>query len=657
MSMARPLPASADSPAPNSPATVWRRLSRFIAAPGRTQVRLYDRQTGKFSDTGRLTESLPPRAAAVYLYAKGRTQNLVLDFDVKGHGAARVKADLDAAHTWLTACGGAVVTDYSTNGGRHLICPLAIGTSATFEEVTVLVRLLAARLPTLDITPATNPTTGCISVPGSPDKNGGYRRLDQSLDHAVEVFTTRSASDFIPRLHMLLGTLKPPGRSAATSPAALADDAGIAPYTEGIQDDERLAPPYRRYDALPHDVTDFAERGVRDPRRSSWQSNHQARMSVVINAIARGYSIGDLKDLSSPGGPWHDGLGMAYDRYNHRRTLAMEKDFAKALRWYIDNVAKSSHPRHKENKNSPGGGGEGWRGPKNLREWLANALAWADAEFAGKRSRWTVHAVLQCLAFYAHVAGEERSGTWVVGVGGRTLSIGCGLLSEDTVWRVLADLRERPGSPLVLVRRAIGTEADVYALTRQNVVQTDPVRVTRVRVEPVHPSWSVLGHHLRRIYELVVYHGLTRKADIYAAAAVPRASGDAMVTDLEIAGLLRKTGWGTVASGSESLDAITERQHLEEMKQARLERHRDERAAWRSWLDDAESRRTASPGAPEVGPVRYAPAAIGSDDADEHRAWQAAVMAHGPPPDDHLDGERTAIEIIAELLGGRIVAA
>ena len=61
---------------------------------------------------------------------------------------------------------------------------------------------------------------------------------------------------------------------------------------------------------------------------------------------------------------------------------------------------------------------EGPRGPKDLQDWLANALAWADQEYAGKRYRWTVHAVLQTIAFYAVVAGEQRSGTWLVGVGG-----------------------------------------------------------------------------------------------------------------------------------------------------------------------------------------------------------------------------------------------
>lgn len=73
----------------------------------------------------------------------------------------------------------------------------------------------------------------------------------------------------------------------------------------------------------------------------------------------------------------------------------------------------------------------------------------------------------------------------------------------------------------MLVRRGLGIDADRYALTTHNLVHDDPARIDRVRVEAVHDAWSVLGHHLRRVYELVAYHGLTSKADVYAAARLP----------------------------------------------------------------------------------------------------------------------------------------
>jgi hypothetical protein len=618
-------------------------------------MRVWNPATEKFSDTAKRTDRLPTRPAAVYLYSHRRTQLVWLDFDAKRHGAAAVDADMATASSWLTECGGVIVTDRSTSGGGHLMCPLAIGTSASHDEMVQLVRLLAARLPTLDITPNTNAETGCMTPPGSPCREGGFRQLDGPLDAAVEAFTTRSAPDLLPRLYMLLGAIKTNSRYHATTATPAGVDVGA--YTDRAGDDQRLAAPYIRHDPLPPEVAEYAARGVLSSARPNWQSNHEARMSVVTQAVARGHSLASLRTMIEPAGPWHHGLGRAYQRYHHRADQALARDFTKALDWLITNVLKSSPPRHKR-KYSPGGQ-QGPRGPQQLREWLANAMAWVDQEFAGKRYRWTVQTVLQTIAFYALIAGEQRSGTWLVGVGGRTLSLGCGLLSEDTIWRVLADLREREGAPLVLARQHIGTEADVYALTSQNKVTTDAGRAERVRVEPVHEAWIVLGHHLRRIYELVAHHGLTSKADIYAAAAVPRATGDAMVIDLEIAGLLTRSGWGTVALGPESLDRIAERNHLHETRDDRITRHRTERAAWRTWLAERERLRGINPAVDET-PADAADISFGRrgpDDEQEYMAWLESVMATGPPDDDPYNAEREAIDMIAELLGGRIVAA
>lgn len=634
---------------PQSPALVWKRLAPLVAASGRSRMRLWNPDTEKFSDTAKRTDRLPSRPAAVYLYTRKRTQLLWLDFDSKRWGPKAVDADMATAAAWLTECGGIVVTDHSTSGGAHLLCPLAIGTTASHDEMVQLVRLLSARLPTLDITPNTNAETGCMTPPGSPCREGGYRTLDCSLDAAVEAFTTRSAPDLLPRLYMLLGALNPsPRRNAQDTPSS----AATLSYTVGSGDDKRLAPHHVRHDPLPTDVANYAARGEIAPTRPTWKSNHEARMSVITQAIARGHSLNDVRHMVGAGGPWEHGLGQAYQRYHHRSADALERDFAKALAWLTTNVLDSSPPRHKI-KYSPGGQRGGPRGPKDLRNWLANAMAWADREFTGKRYRWTVHAVLQTLAFYAAVAGEHRSGTYLVGVGGRTLSIGCGLLSEDTVWRVLADLRDRPGAPLVLVRRHIGTEADVYALTSQNRVTTDRDGSERVRIEPVHDAWIVLGHHLRRIYELVAHHGLTRKADLYAAARVPRATGDAMVIELEIAGLLQRSSRGNVTRGQTELDTIAERHRLIEYRRERHERHQAERAAWKSWLASRHHHAEALP-APEP-PSMGGPGETSIDSAAD--AYLSAVMATGPPPRDDIEFEHWAIDLISELLGAHIIAA
>ena len=77
-------------------------------------MRLWTPETGKFSQTAKLTAKWPTRPAAVYLYsANATTVLLALDFDTSRGDAAGVERDLRTAETWLTSCGARVVTDLS----------------------------------------------------------------------------------------------------------------------------------------------------------------------------------------------------------------------------------------------------------------------------------------------------------------------------------------------------------------------------------------------------------------------------------------------------------------------------------------------------------------------------------------------------------------
>ena len=639
------------TPTPAQPAAVWKALAREVAAPGRTRMRLWSPDTDKFSHTAPLRATLPTRPAAVHLYTNRRTQLLPMDFDTQRGGPAAVDADLAQAINWVTQCGGVTVTDRSTSGGRHLLVPLAIGTSASVEEITRLMRLLAARLPTLDITPNLNPTQGCITPPGSPCKQGGHRILDGPLEAAREAFTTRSAPDLLPRLYVQLGALSPtPNSPHTTSPTT-----GATSCTVGEGDELRLAPAHVRHDPLPPAVHDFATRGIRNPADRTWPTPSEARMSVITHAVWRGHTIATITALSAPGRPWHNGLGTAYQRYHHHAPAALRRDFTKAITWLTANLAKDRPTQHKTTY-SQGGTARG-HGREQLRHWLANAWAWADAEFRGERYRWTVHAVLQTLAVHADRAGEVINGTPVVGVGGRALSLACGLLSPDTIWRVLRDLRERPGSPVTRVRSAIGVDADWYALTSQNQIETDPTRLERARVEDVHSAWHVLGHQHRRIYELIAHFGLTNKADIYAAARVSKSSGNATILELTVAGLITSTRRGTVEIGTTSLNDIAAAHRLDDITQSRIAEYRAEREQWHTWLErrDTLMGRSSFDANADVGAMITVPA----DEQAIEQAYLESVMTTGPPDypqisdTTHID----AIELIAEILGGRLLHA
>lgn len=636
---------------PDSPEKVWQTLAPLLSAPGRRSMRIYDATTGKFSTATRLTRSLPKAPAATYLYTtKARTHLLALDFDDSRGGRAAVEADVATAAEWITRCGGVIVTDHSPTGA-HLLCPLAVGTTATFDEMNHLVRLLEARLPTLDKTPNTNPDSGCLSAPGTPAKHGGYRQLDGPLSAAVEAFTTRSAPTLLPRLYELLGAVK--SRPATRSHSTAADHVPtLADYCTGAGLDERLAPAWVRDDPIHPDIAHYAQYGTLPTGQRQWDTNSEARMAVVTAAIARGHSRASIAALMAPGAPWHAGLGAAYSRYHrHHASNALQRDFAKALKWLCENPLKHRHPQHKT-KNSQGGKGEtGPRGPLSLRAWLAAALQWTDVEFKGKRYRWTVHAVLQALASNAHRAGEQVNGVWVVGVGGRSLSLGTGLLSEDAVWRVLRELRDTPGSPLILTRRGVGIEPDSYALTSPAGITGTRAQTRRVRVEPVHDAWAVVGHHLRRIYELVAHHGLTTRADLYAAAAVSASAGDETVTALEIVGLLTRTGRGTVAAGPTTLDGIAAAHNTEGLRADRIARYRAERDQWHAWLAERITAR-------EEVAINVTARAAPTEHPDVHNSFWATAMATGPPEDPYVDyiDAADAVETVLAMLGGRILS-
>ncbi|KMO83669.1 hypothetical protein MCHLDSM_00321 [Mycolicibacterium chlorophenolicum] len=624
------------TPAAPAPAAVWKALARRLSQPGRERMKVFDPDTKEYRKTRRITDKLPTLMAAVYLYTHRRTTLLALDFDSKAHGREQVDADFTRALSWLTTCGARVVTDRSTNGGRHILVPLAIGTTASFDEIQSLMRQLKARLPSLDPKPMQNPKEGCISVPGTPCAGGGYRMLDGTLLDAVNALTERSASGLLPELYALMGTLPSPARA----PSATAS----GPTTTGAGAHERLAEHARWSKPIPTDVTAFATAG--DPMlartANRWESPSEARMSVVLNAVLRGYALADIRAHSQPGRPWN-GLGASYHtKHGPRADAQLARDVRKALDYAATIAHETNRAAHRK-RNSQSGQPAG--GP--IGRWLAHALAWADREFAGSPLRWTVRDVYQALAIKAAVAGEIRSGTPIVGVGGRGLSLSAGLMTATTTFEVLRRTRDMVGAPILLVRPGIGRDADHYALTTEHPEKITPVPLERVSVTDVHPAWSIIGRHHRLVYELIVNAGMTRPADIYAAARVSSRTGQLSIAALRTAGLINRAG-ATVGPGSTTLDDIALGHHLDEAQADRIARYRRERAAWHAWLALQDELKGITPATGErVESSPQGPVFVDEDD------YLAAVTAHGPPV---ADEEYAAIELLADVMGARILA-
>lgn len=633
------MPVTVHNVSPAAPAVVWKALARRLSQPGRDRVKVFDPDTKEYRKTRRITDTLPTLMAAVYLYTHRRTTLLALDFDSKPHGRAQVDTDFGRALGWLTTCGARVVTDRSTNGGRHILVPLAIGTTASFDEIQSLMRQLKARLPSFDPKPMQNPNEGCISVPGTPCAGGGHRLLDGALTAAVAALTERSAPTLLPELYALLGTLPVPPQAASVAPLPLA--ATRTPAGE----DERLAEHTRWSKPLPADVAAFAAAGDTTLVRahSRWPSPSEARMSVVLNAVLRGHSLADIRTQIEPGRPW-SGLGDSYrTKHGIRADAQLARDVRRALDYTATLAVKANSPAHRY-KNSHGGHPR--TGPHG--RWLAHALAWADREFSGSPFRWTVRDVLQALAIKAVLAGELRSGTPIVGVGGRGLSLSAGLMPATTTFEVLRRIRDMVGSPILLVRPGVGREADFYALTMETPDSITPIPLERVSVSDVHPAWSILGRHHRAVYELITQTGMTRPADVYAAARISARTGQLSIAVLAAAGLITREG-RTVVPGPTTLDDIAAAHRLDEVQADRIARYRRERAAWHAWLAHQDALKGITS---EVAERVYA-SPHGCLVPAHEDDYLAHVMAHGPPP---ADDEYVAIALVAELMGARIVA-
>lgn len=107
--------------------------------------------------------------------ASGRYRLVCADLDAKpspeaaaanADRLARLLAELGIPH---------LVCASGPTGGRHVW--LGLRDTLDAEVVRALAHLLKAWLPTLDLAPLTNPTSGCVRPPGSPHRLGGCSRV------------------------------------------------------------------------------------------------------------------------------------------------------------------------------------------------------------------------------------------------------------------------------------------------------------------------------------------------------------------------------------------------------------------------------------------------------------------------------------------------
>lgn len=609
-------------------AKTWRVLAPLMAA--RRSTRLWSAETGQFHGFSRLETALPISPAAVPVYNRsGQTRMLALDLDAKILGASAVDTDYERITGWLNECGGQWLADLSASGGAHILVPLQTAVAA--DEIRPLLTALAAKCPTLDKTPMLNDRTGAISVPGSRCREGGFRVLVGDLAAGTSLFAHRNPPDVLAALTALVGADPSVGSNLSS-----------ADQQNAALEHDQLPADLLRYDALPNSVLEFAESG-RLPTDNRWASRSEARLSVLVHVMWRGIRLAEVRRLMGPGQPWR-GLAQAYNvrvqGKHHKvkvpRTDAerlLRRDWTTAHRWHQQRSTYLQTDTHKNKHTCPPDA------PAACRHWLAHAVAWCDVTFRSSLLRWSVAAVLQALAVSAARTVKPGSPCMRVAMGGRSLSLAAGLLSESTVWATLRLLRDLDGSPVRLVAKGIGVEADTYELVTPAIVDPDPDATGRPTVDTVHDAWSILGWQHRRVYEMVTQCGLQKVADIAMAARVSTSSVYDSMAELCRVGLLSR-GRGWVDVGETSLDDIAAQHRCGRLRSYRVRLYRGARQRWRQWLADRplKSVLTAAREIPSNS-VGLVDTLLGT----AHEDYLAAVMDAGPPlePGEECDvGDR-----------------
>lgn len=135
----------------------------------------YGQAMNLYDSTARVAGGPVDRPWAVYLAgADHRFRLLCFDLDAKtAAGRAGVARDVGVLREMLVGAGlDSVVCESGPTGGRHVWAALAESVDA--ETVATLGRFAKRLCPTLDLSPLSNPRTGCVRPPGAPHRSGGH---------------------------------------------------------------------------------------------------------------------------------------------------------------------------------------------------------------------------------------------------------------------------------------------------------------------------------------------------------------------------------------------------------------------------------------------------------------------------------------------------
>lgn len=260
-------------------------LTRVISPRGTVRVAArdaYGQVINAYDMTARVAGDAPSTTWAMYLTSpSGAYRFLGFDLDAASAPAA-VERDLPILTGVLDEAGIPYVVCASGGlGSRHVWVGLAEDVDAvTVRALVVMVKRMCS---TLDITPMSNPATGCLRPPGAPHRNGEFSQvLAGSLAYLTDpVVTAAQVLALVEHLVKLDGTASSPAPVVAHRPVPV--DEKSATYIPG---------PKR---PLPPSSAAALEQVPRDPSA--------ALARILAGAAASHWHLADVADLvaTAPG--------------------------------------------------------------------------------------------------------------------------------------------------------------------------------------------------------------------------------------------------------------------------------------------------------------------------------------------------------------------
>jgi hypothetical protein len=660
--LAKPLVAVGAGCDSESKTAVWKGLSSRLVAPGRARSVKLASDSGKYSSWPvPLPAKLPSRPVAALLYDRaGRTHWLAIDLDPIAsdvEGACRAAGDIAAL---LRRAGFHPFADRSPRGGIHLwarlprpeplhfVMPLMRGVKAWLLRQQHAVKF--------DLTPMSNVREGCLTLPASPCKGGGYRQLITPWRDALTAIETAPDPQATQRLASLVDV--EPGDLLASPSEATADE--DRPLVEGKRRPLPVA-------AMDYFTAGFSPAGT---------GVSEARRSALLYAAWRGWSLADLIERVESGE--FAGLAEHINRRGKGGIRYLRQEWRRAARTVrACRAAPVSQPFHQSEHTHEllhGGASRHWT---NL--WLSSAERWAVGQFGGQRLL-SVLAVLRGSAWLAllqdneektekmdtrrierYTPGQRRELPRVAELPVRSLHLVAGLLSTETVADVLRELNEAAGSPMLLVSSGAGASRGSRYYLRE--VGDGGGDASTCRVEHVGPVWSELGLSSWRVYtvlvptegrtaaELIHQSGLGKSA-VYNALRVLRDHNLVAVTE------------GQVYVATETSPAVVGQAIGADARYAAaLERVRAERQEWKELL---ASWQLAAIGRAEPDPPVDVDHDVPVDRPDVDSAIVDAVLGpvawddlllREPPPAayDYLTVEDRVLELLEDMLDVRLL--